>query len=463
MLRLAGAAVVAAGTSGVLAACGDGGQGAGSSATGDRPNLLVITADDMRPDELAHLPNLRSLAAAGVTFTSFRVPTPMCNPARAMFLTGQRATGPNGTGVVSQRTALSPTQEGELLPRWLREAGYETGLVGKYFTDRARPTFEHGWSFVRTSAGEQPARALGYQVWDGTAESPPETELRQEERWAQECQGFIESTDAPWFLWFASTSPHGPHEPTEERLDEVGDLQWPYEPEDVSSKPSWVRAQPEPAAEDVVWMQGFERKRLAELLELDANVGRLLAAIESSGQSDRTVVAFWSDNANALLEHRIAALGKGVPYDVAMRVPLIMAGPGLPAGVEVDALTYGPDLTATVVELAGAVAGIPQDGASLLPAVEGAPAPDRALLGYVDDELAGIEGMPAADVVITDDRKLIRYREPAGGFAEPTDRFELYDLDVDPDELVNVAWDPARLAERDALEARLDALLSGAA
>ena len=465
-LRLAGGSVLGLAVAPLLAACtvAPGGGSAGSSDPPRRKNLLVITADDMRIDELALLPNLSALAAAGTTFTNFRVPTPMCNPTRAMFLTGQRANGPNGHGITSQSIGLSSTQRQELLPRWLARSGYGTALVGKYLTAPKRPRFEEGWYHLRTADGDDPAQVLGYSVWDGTATTGPELEQRQEQRWADEVDAYLTAAPGPWFCWYASGSPHLPLQPTPEEVLAFADVQWPYVPEDVSAKPTWVRSRPEPAMVDALWMQAKQRLRLAELAELDAIVGRLWTHLEETGQLEDTIVAFWSDNGVSLLEHRMSTLGKNTPYDVCARVPLVVAGGGVPAGETVDVVTYGPDLTATALHLAGARAGIPQDGVSLLDVYLDQDAfADRAILGHCASAFGALPEAPPCDWVVTADRKLIRYQEPAGGFVEATDRFELYDLDTDPGELVNVAWDPARQSERDALEARLDALLAGAA
>jgi arylsulfatase A-like enzyme len=181
-------------------------------------------------------------------------------------------------------------------------------------------------------------------------------------------------------------------------------------------------------------------------------VARLVDTLRATGELDDTVLMFTSDNGYFLGEHR-KRLGKTLPYEPALRVPLLVAGPGVPSGRRFDPVIT-PDLTATIVDLAGARAPHPADGRSLrwnirngdrgwtAPVVTEAIA-DRASAGGTPAAVA--RGFVDARTTIglrTARYKLVRWASGA---------VELYDLERDPNELTNVVRDPAYAAVRDRL------------
>ena len=194
------------------------------------------------------------------------------------------------------------------------------------------------------------------------------------------------------------------------------------------------------------------RQRAESLFVLDLEVARLVDTLRVTGELDDTVLMFTSDNGYFLGEHR-KRLGKTLPYEPALRVPLLVAGPGVPSGRRFDPVIT-PDLTATIVDLAGARAPHPADGRSLrwnirngdrgwtAPVVTEAIA-DRASAGGTPAAVA--RGFVDARTTIglrTARYKLVRWASGA---------VELYDLERDPNELTNVVRDPAYAAVRDRL------------
>jgi arylsulfatase A-like enzyme len=167
------------------------------------------------------------------------------------------------------------------------------------------------------------------------------------------------------------------------------------------------------------------RARLESLQAVDEMVERLLDALEETGQLDRTVVIFTSDNGLFLGEHRLPG-GKLLPYEESIRVPLIIRGGGFPAGRTAQQPVANIDLAATIVELTGARARRTMDGRSLLPlALDPSLAKDRALL---------VEGLsqnsvrPSYEGIRTSRWLYVEYRTGAK---------ELYDLQTDPLQLVS--------------------------
>ncbi|MCC5951626.1 MAG: sulfatase-like hydrolase/transferase [Acidimicrobiia bacterium] len=422
-----------------------------------RPNLLVIFADDMRWDELPYMPNLNRLLEQGTHFSRLRQPTPMCSPARATFLRGQNPTGSNGHGLLSQAT-FGDLQH-ESLALWLRDADYHNGLLGKYFlpigADRPAP----GWHWWRAALDPE---AYNYRIATNARVIHPRP--HQDDWFLATAQEFVAEATEPWFLWYCANSPHTPLHPSPQNTGRHADVDWPYEPQPLADHPSWIRRRPEPATQEISDMQDYQRLRLDELADLDDFIGTMVEVLDRQGQLEDTVIMFYSDNGNSLLDHRTRVLGKHMPYDWAMLTPLTVVGGGFPAGVTVDVPCTAPDVTATVTALAGATATVPQHGIDLRDVVADPGAfADRATLGGMGGRLPAAEGRLPCSLVCTSTHKLVRYNPPPGGFADPTDDFELYDLVDDPLELHNLAHQPEHRPLRDELEQRLDALHNGEA
>ncbi|OJF14283.1 hypothetical protein BG844_10655 [Couchioplanes caeruleus subsp. caeruleus] len=142
----------------------------------------------------------------------------------------------------------------------------------------------------------------------------------------------------------------------------------PYNEADVSDKPSWIRGLPSftPAVEDTITQR--YRAVLRSLLAVDEAVGQMVAALKATGELDRTMFVFTSDNGLFFGEHRIT-YGKRIPYEAALRVPLMIRAPGLGAerGAVSHTLVTNADLPATLMDVAGADPARPLDGRSLLP------------------------------------------------------------------------------------------------
>jgi arylsulfatase A-like enzyme len=223
--------------------------------------------------------------------------------------------------------------------------------------------------------------------------------------------------------------------------------------EDASTKPSWIASRPPPTAAALSRMRHGIRQQAREVHDLDGVIRELCAALDAAGRLERTIVAFASDGGVHYGEQRIGIEGavtparKNQPYDVCARVPCVLRGAGFAPGQVRREPAVLQDLTATVLAALGASATVELDGTDLRDPASGLAG--RATL-Y---ERRGDEEFPDGVGIVDAARKVLRW----AGHGD--DRFEAYDLDTDPDELVSWANDPARRAERDAYEARLDALL----
>lgn len=407
------------------------------TAAASRPNILVIMTDDQRLDDQRVLSRTRALLAEkGATFDNSFVSYALCCPSRATFLTGQY---PHNHGVLANsgpNGGYSRLDSSNTLAVWLQEAGYYTAHVGKYLNGYGTASLEPpaGWTRWFGLIDPSTYKYFGYSVsvdgvpvtyGDSSADYQTDVLAAEAERILRSRAG----SGQPFFLSVAPLAPHlerignksFPPRPAPRHEDAFSEEPLPATPSfdepDVNDKPAHIRRLPvlAPVKEDRALAN--HRARLASLLAVDEMVERLVDALRDTGQLDRTVIFFTSDNGFFLGEHRIPD-GKYFVYEEAVRVPLIVRGSGFKAGVRVDALVSNIDLAPTIVALTGARPRRTLDGRSLLHPTKG-----RTLL---------IEGYNPGRVrpsfkAVRDARWL--YAAYATG-----DR-ELYDLQADPHQL----------------------------
>ncbi len=455
-----------------------------------RPNLVLIVLDDLDARSLQRLPVVdQLLRQGGTSFDNFFVTTPLCCPSRASILRGQYV---HNHGVQrnlgNQKAGGFPAFHNRDLERstvatWLRGAGYRTALVGKYlndYPDGVAPTYvPPGWDeWYAESRGQYFNYDLnenGTVVGYGDAPEDYSTDVL-----AAKATDFVRRTAGtdPFFLYLAPRAPHGPVTPAPRHADAFSNVKAPRVPSfneaDVSDKPSWVQSWPRLRHERVRRIDQYYRQQLRTLLAVDDMVGNLVQALRAENALDDTYVFFTSDNGFQYGEHRLQDV-KLAPYDESIRVPLLVRGPGVPAGRSEERLALNIDLAPTLADLAGADAGNFVDGRSLAPLL-GAGDPGEWRGAALIELFAGKGDLrqaakrsadaDAADVGIakdaparppkyqglrTPDRLFVAY---AGG------ERELYDMTADPYQLVNLAKNPSpeRRAEIDRLSAWLDAL-----
>jgi arylsulfatase A-like enzyme len=424
----------------------------------EQPNIIVITADDMRYDEAPYMPSLqRLMVKQGTSFTAARCNIAECSPSRAGFLTGQYSKRHRVLGQVDSFSGHNDVQR--TLPVWMQAAGYHTGIIGKYFTTVEGRSTPPGWD-VRRQLADKNQEQYGFAVWDGVDLQKPK--LDQTRYLQQEVLSFLERARRPFFLWFTPTANHGPFQAPPTHRHDYARLQWPDRREtDVRDKPVWIQELDPIDGRVMASMRRAQRLRLRELLGLDDTVAAIFEHLRAAGTLDDTVVIFTSDNGEFWGEHRIPPGSKNLPYEPAVRTPCIVRGPGFRPTTIRQPVHMSMDLTATCVELGGAAPDLALDGVSLMQvAADPGRFDDRQLL-YERGSQEGLtfvyphtELPPLGDGIFTRKWKLTRYRtEPAV--------VELYDLDADPGEGRNVADDPAYADDRASLEAALDRLLAG--
>ncbi len=432
--------------------------------TVDRPNVVLILTDDLDAGLLqrygVRYPNLRELAAEGTTFENAFVTDPLCCPSRATTLRGQYA---HNHGIVGNWPPLGGAgvfrdlgREDSTVATWLRDGGYRTTLVGKYMNDYHGDRVPAGWDGWYGIAGGHQDHDLNENGWIRRYD-PARYHL--DDVLAGKAAGSVRRSpehEAPFFMWVGTQAPHAPANPAPRHEGAFSHARLPRPPSfnegDVSDKPDWVRDNPRLERGEIPPMQDLYRDRLRSMLAVDEMVGRLMDALEESGELDDTYVFFTSDNGWHAGQHRLTT-GKWTAYEEDVRVPLIVRGPGVPAGRTLPHLVLNNDLAPTFAGLAGVDPPGFVDGRSLEPLLKDDPPPTEgwrtAFLVEAATELGptavpplsgdplpenwrGLPreswGRPGLEAVRTGDMLYVEYGD--GGR-------ELYDLRQDPHQLTN--------------------------
>jgi len=408
------------------------------------PHIVFIYTDDQATwgvgaygNEDAVTPNIDRLAAEGAQFEQAFVTTPVCSPARAALLTGQYGfqTGITDYIHIFREPDLGLSSAFAAWPEMLRQAGYRTGLFGKWHLGL------HPDSHPTNFGYEEFVGFLG----GGTTTMDPVLEIDGESRkvsgstpdlLANAAIAFIESNrERPTLTSLHFRAPHVPYGPVPEEDDAV------YRGREVQP--------PDYPNVDADWAQRTLRAHYKSIASIDRNVGRVLDAIDELGLKDNTLVIFTSDHGYMIGHH--ALYGKGTAalaasgdirggarrpnmFDHSIRVPLLVRWPGVvEPGSRISELVTHLDFFPTLVSAADAESylpdGYPLSGRNMLPLLRQEDVPWRnAIFGdydmyhYIEDSMRMIR---------TQDWKLIVHSNPEFG---P----ELYNLNKDPEEKHNV-------------------------
>jgi len=420
-----------------------------TAATPERPNILVLFSDDQRADALGaygnpyvRTPTLDALAHRGFNFRGAHIMGShhgaVCAPSRAMLMSGR-----------TLFHVYDDLDSVETLPEVLRRSGYVTFGTGKWH--QSRGSFARSFSRGRNVFFGGMSDHWKVPVQDLLPEGSF-TEVRtagfSTDLFVDAASGFLEehaAADAatPFLAYVAFTAPHDPRTPPEEFLQEYAGTGRPLPPAYMPVHPfhnGWMTGRDEQLA---AWPRPPEviREQLGEyyglISHLDARIRDLLDTLQRTGLADRTVVFFASDNGLALGSHGL--LGKQSLYEHSTHVPLIVAGPGIPAG-ESPALVMLYDLFPTIAGLAGVALPEGVEGLDLSGLWRGdATAVRGEIYTAYEDKMRAVR-----------DRrfKLITY--------PPLGHVQLFDLERDPWELANLADGPEYAEERARLEALLE-------
>jgi arylsulfatase A-like enzyme len=204
-----------------------------------------------------------------------------------------------------------------------------------------------------------------------------------------------------------------------------------FNEQDVSDKPLWIRFLPPLSPRVIDSITESYRSRLETLLAVDEAVRNIVSVLKRTGTLENTVIIYTSDNGFFQGEHRIAT-GKGSLYEEAIRVPLMIRGPGLPEGCVLDHLVVNIDLAPTIAELAGAIPTLTIDGHSLVPLLR------NPLIPWREDFLAVHWRNMTTPTFAGVRTSQYLYSETSYNEASSFKEEELYDLSTDPFQLENL-------------------------
>lgn len=349
------------------------------------PNFIVILTDDQDPSSLAYMPILQAeLVEKGALFTHYYITAPLCCPSRMSLLTGQYI---HNHGVLSNDApeggfvkAFESGVESSTLATWLHDAGYRTALVGKYLNGYPmddNPTYiPPGWDewyALSLKYGEESVY-FKYALNENGVEVTylPEDEGYQTDRLGEIAADFITRTagEAPFFLYLTPFAPHGPATPAPRHEGQYASLNAPRPPSfneaDVSDKPATTRNNPPLTEQAITRLDGRYRRQIETLQAVDEMIGTLVETLDAAGALDNTYIFYAIDNGYMYGVHRFNCC-KGTVYEEVVHLPMVVRGPGITAGVEIDAFTLNTDIAPTLLDAAGAALPEAVDGRSLLP------------------------------------------------------------------------------------------------
>ncbi|HET9125105.1 MAG TPA: sulfatase [Solirubrobacteraceae bacterium] len=442
-----------------------------------RPNIVFILTDDLSQDLVPYMHRLSALKRHGLAFRNYFVSDSLCCPSRATIFTGNF---PHDTGVFT-----NADQGGGIDAFWrhhdeshvfnlaLYRAGYRTAMMGKYLNG-----YLEGGGYSPVPATYVPA---GWSNWDVAGWGYPEYHytLNQDgtlHRYGGGPRnyltnvlqrlgvGFINHAAAgrrPFFLEMATFTPHFPYVPAPRDAHRFPGLSAPHPPNWnrlPTHPPSWLQGHPPLSARKIRRIDYAFRRRAQDVQSIDRLLGALEGAVARHHLSRRTYFVFSSDNGYHTGEYRLLP-GKLTAFDTDIRVPLIIAGPGIWPGSTTPALAENTDLASTFTSLAGTRFSC--DGHSLTPLLRGGPTPH----GWRDAVL--VEHHGPATSRHDPDRQNFDSGNPTTYEAIRTPGFlyveyrngqrEFYDLRSDPYELRNVVGNisPSGLARLHAALTRL--------
>jgi N-acetylglucosamine-6-sulfatase len=359
-------------------------QASGATAV-QHPNIVFVLTDDLTWNLVKYMPNVRAMRREGETFTRYFVTDSLCCPSRASIFTGRF---PHNTGIFTNSPPdggfdafHSSGQESDTFAtsiHAIRGAHYETAMMGKYLNGYEPSTLytPPGWTEWDVAGDAYPEYDYdldqnGRLVSYGSAPGDYLTDVL-----ADRGVRFIRhATNAnhPFLLEVSTFAPHTPATPAPRDLHDLRGLIAPRTPAFNFANlnpPTWLAGRSELDANAIARLDYHFRKRATSVEAVDDLIGRIEKTLASRGVADKTYLVFSSDNGYHMGDHRLRE-GKLTAFDTDIRVPLIVVGPGVPAGNTVQKIAANIDLRPTFSRLTGARVPRSVDGRSLVPLLRG--------------------------------------------------------------------------------------------
>jgi arylsulfatase A-like enzyme len=454
-----------------------------------RPNILFIFADDQSyktigcygaAPEWVRTPNIDKLAAAGVRFERAYLGA-WCMPSRASLLTGRLQHAVMSMSMAgSYPGSTYDPQQCPFIPAQFRKQGYQTAQIGKWHTG-TDAGFGRDWDYqIVWNRPAHPENAGNYYrdqllTFNGEDRLTKGYSTDNYTDWAVEyIRGQNRVADKPWYLWLCYGAIHGPTTPAERHRGSLAGKTtrppsdilgpWPNKPKYLENTAAWVRGEdgkPYMAKKkggEVIFDANSPGKSFDDWIQqvnecnaaVDEGVGRVIKALADSGQLENTLIVYSADQGFGLGEHGFTQ--KVAPYDATIASPLILHWPGkIPAGKLCRHPVNSPDLVDYLCRQAGVTIPWKTHGRDIRPLVENPETTEwrsPVLLTHTsrnygaetdsiptDERLTSTSGVPWYTMLRDGKYKYIR--NLLAGEIE-----EVYNLEADPEELVNLASSP---------------------
>jgi arylsulfatase A-like enzyme len=425
---------------------------------------VFIMTDDQDMGTMQYMPRVQTLLAGqGVTFENSFVTSPICCPSNVTALTGQYNFN---HGVLNNEYPTGGFQkfvenggDQSTLATWLQDAGYNTVRIGKYLVQYPDDSLyvPPGWDEWYSTYGGT-GRYFNYALNEnGTVvrygSAPEDYSIDVLTAKAVDFINRAEANDAqPFFLQFTPSAPHGdnvrngPATPAPRHVGMFAGATAPRTPSfneaDVSDKPPPIRNMPLLTDAQIAAIDHEYRTRLESLQAVDEGIAQIIDTLAVRGELDNTYIVFTSDNGYHLGQHRFLN-GKFQVYEEDIRVPLIIRGPGVEAGMTVEQMAVNIDLAPTMARWGRATPDRVMDGQALTPLLgAGADTQDwrKDFLVELYRHLPPSQNGDVIKALRTEHEVYVEYQSGPR---------ELYDLRTDPYQLQNVyaTADPAHIAQ----------------
>jgi arylsulfatase A-like enzyme len=433
-------------------------------ASRPRPNVVFVLTDDLSSDLLPYLPAVQALQRDGMTFDNYFVSDSLCCPSRASIFTGEL---PHDTGVFTntppdggQYAYSRHDNERKSFAVSLHDQGYRTALMGKYLNGYGAVDglVPRGWSdWAATGEGyggfNYTLNVNGRPQFFGHKGRDYFTDML-----ATRGARFITSSaqhDEPFFLELATFAPHYPSVAARRDRGRYPDAIAPRGPDfdqQIVNAPRWLANRPPLTLGEVTFIDRQFRHRVRSVIAVNNLLVRIEQRLRATRQLGNTYIVFSSDNGYHMGQHRLLP-GKLTAFDNDVRVPLIIAGPGIRGGAHVRAVVQNTDLAPTFEQLAGTAPILGTDGRSLLPFLHDRTPPGWRRWALVEhhrpersrgerdpDQQSGRSGDPPTYAALCD--RWATYVEYRNG------EREYYDRRTDPAQLRNAYPDLSRQRRR---------------
>lgn len=452
----------------------------------EKPNVLLICVDDLKPnigiygDPLAKTPNIDRLASSSLLFAQAYCNQAVCSPSRNALLTSLR---PQTLGIYDLATNFRKSRpDAVTFPQYFKQNGYRTEGMGKIFhvghgnnEDAASWSVAHfkaksiGYALKENQAptregalfeNQSPAnlpKGAAYESADVPDNAYGDGAIADEA--VKRLEAAMQTPGTPFFLAVGFVKPHLPfcapkkywdmHDRSKFELAKVANAP---EGAPAYAPTAWgelrnYKNMPEKGPVDAETARTLIHGYYAATSYMDAQLGRVLDALESNGHAENTIIVLWGDHGWHLGDHGMWC--KHTNYEQATRIPLIIHAPGMKQGRRTGAFIESVDIYPTVADLAGL--GVPEglDGISQKAVVKGMASHERGHITHVYPRGNGLLGR----AIRTGRYRMVEWKKI--GEAASTAEYELYDYQADPQESKNIAArEPQVIADLKAILAK---------